>query len=129
MRESDDELEVLVGLNLYAEGVLAIEELLQLDRNASQYFPTFHQILKDEGMHLGYGKEVLRRLINESPENRERAQAYCNSCQEHLKQYHFRDISPIIDKAAKFGLIDNNFREKTAERFVTVMSSVGLSAA
>jgi 1,2-phenylacetyl-CoA epoxidase catalytic subunit len=129
MQESDDELEVLVGLNLYAEGVLAIEELLQLDRHASQYFPAFHQILKEEGTHLGYGKEVVRRLIDESSENRERAQGYCDWCREHLQQYHGNDISPIIDKAINFGLMDKNFREKTAERFEIVMSSVGLSVA
>lgn len=126
LEESNDELEILVGLNLYAEGVLAMEELIQLSHNASQYFPAFQQILKEEGTHLGFGKEVLNRLIKESPENKKRAQSHCDWYRKHMKQYLWKDISEHIDRAIKFGLVNKNYREKTALRFNTVMSSVGL---
>lgn len=127
LEESDDELEVLIGLNLYGEGVLAMEELIQLSHNAQQYFPAFKQILKEEGTHLGFGVEVARRLIKESVENQKRAQSYCDWYRNHLQQYLWKDISPQIDQAIEFGLVDKSYREKTVARFKTVMSSVGLS--
>lgn len=127
LEESDDELEVLIGLNLYGEGVLAMEELIQLSRNAQQYFPAFPQILKEEGTHLVFGIEVTRRLIQESAENRERAQSHCDWYRNHLQQYLWKDISPHIDQAIEYGLVDKRYREKTAERFKVVMSLVGLS--
>jgi 1,2-phenylacetyl-CoA epoxidase catalytic subunit len=127
LEESDDEIEILIGLNLYAEGVLAMEELIQLERNASKYFPSFRQIIKEEGTHLGFGKQVLHRYMEESFENKKIAQLNCDWYGNHLQKYLWEDISEYIDQGIDFGFLDKKYREKTAERFEVVMSSVGLS--
>ena len=126
LEDSDDELEILVGLNLYAEGVLAMEELIQLERNASEYFPSFRRIIREEGTHLGFGKHVLRRYMKDS-ENKKIAQSHCDWYGSHLQKYLWKDISSYVDQGIDYGFLDKDYREKTVERFDIVMSSVGLS--
>lgn len=124
---SEDEIEVLVGLNLYAEGVLAMEELVQLHRNKPEYFPRFGEILTDEGRHLKYGLIVAKRRLQDNPEAREKAQHYCDEFLGHMEQYLWSDITDAIDLGAKVGYLDGDYRMKCARRFENVMSAIGLT--
>ncbi len=125
---SDDELEVIVGLNLYAEGVIALEEIEQLSRNAPRYFASFPRILRDELTHLAYGRAVLRRLLQADPDNRTRAQLYCDRYRAHLANYLRGQLREPIDRAIGYGFVDKDFVASTERRFCKVMGEVGLTA-
>lgn len=126
LAESDDDLEIQIGMNMYAEGVLAMEELVQLGTHAPRYFPEFREIAHDQIRHVGYGKAIARRLIAESPENRALAQRHCNWYRDHLLHYMWEDITDLIDVAVRCGCASSDFRERTALRFEKVMGSLGL---
>jgi 1,2-phenylacetyl-CoA epoxidase catalytic subunit len=123
---SDDDLQVQIGMNMYAEGVLAMEELVQLGEHAPEYFPGFLEIAKDQIRHTGYGKAIARRLMSESEENRARAQTHCDFYRDHLLKYVWGDISDLVDLAVAHRCASADFREKVAIRFEDVMTSVGL---
>lgn len=124
---SDDEIEVLVGLNLYSEGVLAMEELAQLHHNKPEYFPKFGEILTEEGRHLKFGITVARRRFKESEEARAKAQAYCDQFVHHLQQYLWEDINDAINLGIHLKYLDPDYRMKAVKRFENVMSAVNLS--
>jgi hypothetical protein len=124
---SEDEIEVLVGLNLYSEGVLAMEELAQLHHNKPEYFPKFGEILTDEGRHLKYGITVARRRFKDDEEARAKAQRYCDEMGQHLQQYLWDDINDAINLGIHLGYLDEDYRMKAVKRFENVMSAVNLS--
>ncbi|WP_437626760.1 hypothetical protein [Sorangium sp. So ce1151] len=124
--DSDDELEVLIGLNLYAEGVLALEEIEQLARSKPRYFQDFERILRDEKTHVAFGVKVAKRLIAQSPENRARAQEYCSWYADHLKNYLGGELSGPLQTGIKHGFISSDYVEKTFTRFKDVMSQLDL---
>jgi hypothetical protein len=127
LARSDNDLEIQIGMNLYAEGVLAMEELVQLGENAPQYFPDFGEIARDQLTHTGYGRAVARRLIQESPDNKTQAQQYCDWYRDHLENYAWNEISGLIDKGVGYGYLTADYRERLARRFENVMTSVGLA--
>lgn len=126
LHKSDDEIEVLIGLNLYAEGVIAMEELVELSQYASEYFPTYAQIQREEQTHLAFGQKVLQRLLSESEEDRARAQVICDGYRDHLLHYLWNDISPIIDMGIGWNCLSEKYRENTVNRFESVMTTAGL---
>lgn len=126
LHSSDDELEVLVGLNLYAEGVLAMEELVELGEFATEYFPDFPKIAREEMVHLGFGRAVLERMFGENEKEKERAQIMCDEFAEHLVGYLRDDLGPIIDQGVEWKCVSPRYRENAIERFESVMTSVGL---
>lgn len=124
--ESDDELEVLIGLNLYAEGVLAMEELHQLGRCKPKYFYQFDRIEREEQRHVGYGIIVAKRRIAESEENRERAVEHCRWYQEHLDNYLSGELSEAIEWGIRSGFIEDDYVPRTRQRFRDTMSKLGI---
>ncbi|MDI2132417.1 hypothetical protein [Yinghuangia seranimata] len=124
--DSEDELEVLIGLNLYAEGVLAMEELYQLGRGKPQYFYQFDRIEREERRHVGFGVTVAKRLLAESAENRKRATAYCNWYQEHLDGYLGGELADKIGWAVEAGFVADDYIPRTKERFRSTMSELGI---
>jgi len=123
---SDDEMEVLLGLNIYAEGVLALEEIEQLARMKPQYFYEFARILRDEKTHLAFGVTVAKRLIGESEAARASAQEHCNWYQEHLVNYLDKDLADSLAWGIKNEFISDDYVSRTKSRFRTVMSNLGL---
>lgn len=126
LAQSNDEMDVLIGLNLYAEGVLAMEELVQLYHNKPDFFAVFKDIIPDEAKHLKFGLTVAKRLLAESPENFNKAQKLCDFYADHIRQYLWTEISPKIDEGIKYGYLSEDYRKKSLVRFGNVMSSVGL---
>lgn len=124
LHESDDELEVLIGLNLYAEGVLAMEELHQLGRNKPQYFYQFDRIEREERRHVGFGITVAKRIIGESEENRRRAVEYCKWYKEHLDNYLAGQLSTAINWGIGAGFVSEDYIPRTRERFNQIMSKL-----
>ncbi len=123
---SDDELEVLIGLNLYAEGVLAMEELHQLGRNKPQYFYQFDRIEREERRHVGFGITVAKRLLSESEENRRRAAEHCKWYQDHLENYLGGELSTTINWAIQAGFVSDDYIPRTRQRFHDTMSKLGI---
>jgi 1,2-phenylacetyl-CoA epoxidase catalytic subunit len=126
LHQSDDELEVLIGLNLYAEGVLAMEELYQLGRSKPQYFYQFDRIEREERRHVGFGVTVAKRLIGESEENRQRAVEHCKWYQQHLNNYLNGELADKIGWAIKAGFVEQDYIPRTRQRFQTTMSQLGI---
>jgi 1,2-phenylacetyl-CoA epoxidase catalytic subunit len=126
LHDSDDELEVLIGLNLYAEGVLALEEIQQLGRHKPEIFYEFDSIYKDELTHHRFGVVVARRLIAESPENARRAQEYCDWYKDHLDRYLGKDLEEKLAHAIRLNFIAPDYVEATKQRFHAVMGELGL---
>jgi 1,2-phenylacetyl-CoA epoxidase catalytic subunit len=124
---SDDELEVLIGLNVYAEGVLAMEELVEMSETKPHYFPSFAQIAREEITHLAFGKKVLERMFEENPAERSRAQVHCDWYRDHIHPYLWNDISSLIDVGVKNGVLFPDFRERAVARFQAEMQSLGLA--
>lgn len=124
LHKSDDELEVLIGLNLYAEGVLAMEELYQLGRNKPEYFYNFSKIEQEERRHHAYGVTVAKRRLAESEDNRRRAKEYCKWYQEHLDNYLGGQLSETINWGIKAGFVDSDYIPRTRERFRKTMSEL-----
>ncbi|HEU4727131.1 MAG TPA: hypothetical protein VFT22_04565 [Kofleriaceae bacterium] len=124
--ESDDELEVLIGLNLYAEGVLALEEIEQLGRSKPRYFKDFPRICRDEKTHVAFGIKVAKRLLAQSPDNRSRAQEYCSWYANHLNGYLGGELSRPLQTAIRHGFISDDYVDRTRARFTEVMSALGL---
>jgi uncharacterized ferritin-like protein (DUF455 family) len=125
---SDDELEVLIGLNLYAEGVLALEEIDQLARSKPRYFPSFREIYRDELTHLAFGVKVAKRLVDSSQECRLLAQKHCDWYRGHLQQYLANDLAPKLGRAVDAGFISKDYVARISGRFTNVMGSIGLSS-
>jgi 1,2-phenylacetyl-CoA epoxidase catalytic subunit len=124
--DSDDELEVLIGLNLYAEGVLALEEIEQLGQSKPRYFKDFPRICRDEKTHVAFGLKVAKRLIAQSAENRARARSYCDWYHDHMNGYLGGELSAPLQTAIKHGFITADYVDRTRSRFMTVMSELGL---
>jgi 1,2-phenylacetyl-CoA epoxidase catalytic subunit len=123
---SDDEVEVLIGLNMYAEGVLAMEEIHQLARNKPQYFHHFERIEREERRHVAFGVTVAKRLLEVEPAARKRAKEYCKWYQEHLEEYLGGELSQTIELGMAAGFVDNDYIPRTRERFHTVMGKLDL---
>jgi 1,2-phenylacetyl-CoA epoxidase catalytic subunit len=126
LHQSDDELEVLLGLNLYAEGVLALEEIEQLARMKPEYFHEFSRILRDEKTHVAFGATVAKRLIGESETNRKRAQEHCDWYQDHMERYLRDDLADALAWGVHNGFITDDYVARTRARFRDVMSGLGL---
>jgi len=126
LHSSDDEIEVLVGLNVYAEGVLAMQELLEMGENRPDIFPSFNRIGKEEMAHLGFGKKTLTRMFAEDQANLAKAQEHCDWYKAHLKPYLYEEISPWIDTGIKYGLLNADFRDRAVQRFNDEMASLNL---
>jgi hypothetical protein len=126
LQQSEDELEVLLGLNLYAEGVLAMLELEQLGRNMPKVFPDFLRIATDEKIHLAYGKKVMERMLKEDPSNVARALAIAKGYRAHLDEYLWSSIDNLITYGVSVGALDANYREQAIERFEVLMDTLGL---
>lgn len=126
LAKSDNEIDVLIGLNLYGEGVLAMEELTQLYRCKPQFFNCFGKIIPDEVKHLKFGLAVTKRILKEYDKMREYAQRLCDFYAGHVKQYLWQEISSKIDRGIQFGYLDKDYRKQVMRRFENVMSSAGL---
>ena len=127
--QSDDELEVLIGLNIYAEGVLAMEELVEMAKNRPEYFPSFARIAREEATHLAFGKTVLKRMLADDDGLLGTARQHCDWYRDHLRPYLWKDISRYIDVGIRNGVLDHDFRDRTVSRFVDEMASIGLNVA
>ncbi|ROO50968.1 hypothetical protein EDC02_5830 [Micromonospora sp. Llam0] len=123
---SDDEVEVLIGLNLYAEGVLAMEELYQLGRSRSRYFYEFERIEREERRHVAFGITVANRVLEENAEARKRAVEHCKWYREHLEDYLGGQLKESIGWAMEVGFVSNDYVERTRQRFTDVMSKIGI---
>jgi len=128
LQDSDDELEVLIGLNLYAEGVLALEEIKQLSESKPEYFPTFEEIYRDELTHVAFGIKVVNRLLRESRENVEKAKAYTQWYRDHLTKYLEGDLKDKISYAVNIGFVTPDFTKRVEARFDDIVKKIGLSA-
>lgn len=126
LHESDDELEVLIGLNLYAEGVLAMEELHQLGHNKPQYFYQFDRIEREERRHVGFGITVGKRIISESDDNRRRAVEYCKWYKQHLDNYLEGQLHTAISWGIGAGFVSGDYIPRTRERFNKIMSELDI---
>lgn len=126
LQDSDDELEVLLGLNLYAEGVLAMLELDQLGRNMPKVFPDFPRIAVDEKVHLAYGKTVLVRMLKEDPSNVARALSIAKGYRAHLDEYLWSSVDNLISLGVSVKALDSDYREQAVDRFEQLMDSLGL---
>ncbi len=123
---SDDEIEVLIGLNLYAEGVLAMEELVQLGRGRPEYFYQFDRIEREERRHVAFGITVANRVLAENPEARRRAVEHCKWYREHLEGYLGGQLKESIGWAMQAGFVAPDYLERTRVRFDDVMSRIGI---
>ncbi|MFZ1010699.1 MAG: hypothetical protein WAN65_27920 [Candidatus Sulfotelmatobacter sp.] len=127
MMTGEDELNVLVGLNMYAEGVHATEEMIQLYAHKPKYFPVFSKTIPDEERHVNFGRIVLRRRVESGDAAREKAQTDCDYWMQHMEGYLWGDISRAIDVGIRLGYLDKDYRIKICKRFYDVMTSVGLT--
>jgi len=124
---SDDEIEVLIGLNLYAEGVLAMEEIYQLGRGRSQYFYQFDRIEREERRHVAFGITVANRILEHNDEARKRAIEYCKWYREHLEGYLGGQLKNSIVWAMEAGFVSEDYIERTRMRFNDTMSKIGIA--
>lgn len=124
--QSGDEIEVLIGLNMYAEGVLAMMELQQLGKNAPGLFPDFLQIAQDEKTHLAFGAKVLARLLDEQPHERERATRIARGYREHLDSYLSSTVSDMIDFGVSINALDDDYRKKAVDLYEDIMERVAI---
>lgn len=123
---SDDEVEVLIGLNLYAEGVLAMEELYQLGQGKPQYFYQFDRIAREERRHVAFGVTVVNRLLQENPADRRRAVEHCKWYREHLDDYLGGELKEPIAWAMQAGFVSADYIPRTRQRFTDTMSRIGI---
>lgn len=123
---SDDEVEVLIGLNMYAEGVLAMMELDQLGKNVPALFPDFSQIAQDEKTHLAFGCKVLERILDDHPDERARATQIARGYREHLNGYLSSTVSGMIDFGVSINALDEDYRQKAADLYEGIMDRVGI---
>jgi 1,2-phenylacetyl-CoA epoxidase catalytic subunit len=125
LHRSEDELRVLVGLNCYAEGVLAMEELVQLGRNLPDIFPDFDRIARDEGVHVAFGKTVLKRMMADQPSRRVEVQRLVDEYRDHILEYLWGELGDKIELGIHFGGLPRTYREHTLARFTDVMTDIG----
>jgi hypothetical protein len=72
-KTTEDELEVLVGMNLFSEGVFGVTELVELHGMSPKLFPRFPEFAREEMEHADGGKRALARLLAQQPELRPHA--------------------------------------------------------
>jgi len=123
---SDDEVEVLIGLNLYAEGVLAMEELVQLARGRSKYFHEFDRIEREERRHVAFGITVANRILDGNTEARKRAVEHSKWYREHLEDYLGGQLKESISWAMEAGFVSGDYVQCTRRRFDDTMSKIGI---
>ncbi|OLR94846.1 ferritin family protein [Actinokineospora bangkokensis] len=124
---SDDEVEVLVGLNLYAEGVLAMEELAQLARSGTPYFHQFDRIEREERRHVAFGITVANQVLEANPEARKRAVEHSKWYREHMEGYLGGQLKESIAWARDAGFVTSDYSERTRARFDDVMARIGIT--
>ncbi|HEY6794524.1 MAG TPA: hypothetical protein VI248_07560 [Kineosporiaceae bacterium] len=124
---SDDEVEVLIGLNLYAEGVLAMEELYQLGQGKPQYFYQFDRIEREERRHVGFGITVAKQLLEGNDQARKRAVDYARWYRDHMEGYLGGELKESIAWAMEAGFVGQDYVPRTRERFHQVMGKIGIA--
>ncbi|MBB5953855.1 1,2-phenylacetyl-CoA epoxidase catalytic subunit [Saccharothrix tamanrassetensis] len=123
---SDDEVEVLIGLNLYAEGVLAMEELAQLARSETPYFYQFDRIEREERRHVAFGITVANQVLESNAEARKRAVEHCKWYREHMDGYLGGQLKESIAWAMEAGFVSADYLDRTRLRFDDVMAKIGI---
>jgi 1,2-phenylacetyl-CoA epoxidase catalytic subunit len=123
---SDDEIEVLIGLNLYSEGVLAMEELYQLARSRTPYFYQFDRIEREERRHVAFGITVANQVLDGNAEARKRADQYCRWYRDHMEGYLSGQLKEPIAWAMEAGFISTDYIDRTRQRFDDVVSKIGI---
>ncbi|MGW5456628.1 hypothetical protein [Nocardia sp. NPDC003979] len=123
---SDDEIEVLIGLNLYAEGVLAMEELFQLARSESPYFYQFDRIEREERRHVAFGITVANQVLDANAEARKRAVEHSKWYRDHMERYLGGQLKESIAWAMDAGFVSTDYTERTRQRFDDVMAKIGI---
>ncbi|GAA3463352.1 hypothetical protein ACFFSW_01035 [Saccharothrix longispora] len=123
---SDDEIEVLIGLNLYAEGVLAMEELYQLARSKTPYFHQFDRIEREERRHVAFGITVANQVLDDNAEARKRAVEHCKWYRDHMEGYLGGQLKESIAWAMDAGFVSDDYLDRTRARFDDVMSKIGI---
>jgi hypothetical protein len=64
---TEDELEVLIGMNLFSEGVFGYTELEQLDKHSPGLFPKFKEFAEEEARHAEQGRRFLMDALKKQP--------------------------------------------------------------
>lgn len=123
---TEDEFMILVGLNMYAEGVLALEEIEQLSASRPDIFWGFDTVYTDEKNHLNYGLRVAKKYLQENPQLITRAQDHCTWYENHFIDYLENSLGKNINIAIEKGFVSPNYIENLKQRFRCVMGELNL---
>ncbi len=120
MKEVDDELDVVVGMNVLAQGVLGWVEHNQLYTYAPQFFaPMLETIAFDIG-NLERAKVFMRRR------DPERLGELFTGYRKHMLEITLPEIMPLIGPVMEAGVFQDDVVELGTERFAEIAAAVGL---
>ena len=122
---TDDELEVLIGMNLYSEGVFGCAELEELYNHSPDLFSRFPEFLQEEIEHAEQGRKVLMGLLEKQPDLRPRAQELVKKYQNVLIETTTdAQFGPFLKRLIEQGFIGADIVDGTQVRFKKVFGDL-----
>ena len=126
---TDDELEVLIGMNLFSEGVFGYTELEQLHKHSPELFPRFPEFCEEEAEHAEGGRQALMAILERQPELREHAATLVEKYRKALLDTASDpNFSAFLMGLIQQGLLGKDVVERAMERFGKVFGELTVAA-
>jgi hypothetical protein len=123
LRENTDPVELLVGLYLFAHGVIGHTEFTELHRCSPEIFPGYDSFAREVDRQCAEGSARLRRMLDDDPGLREHAagiaRKYGGVLMETTEDSSF---SQFLAQLAEHGLLPADIGERAGKRYMEVFS-------
>jgi hypothetical protein len=127
---TEDELEVLIGMNLFSEGVFGYVELEQLSKHSPGLFPKFEEFAEEEDRHAQHGKRFLMEALKKKPSLVPHARALVGTYQNALVETATDpEFSVFLNNLVKQGFVGPDVVDRAKVRFKEVFGSLALPSA
>lgn len=123
LKETEDELDMAVGMNVLAQGVLGWVEHNQLYRYDPSFFADFLDTIVFDAGNLERAKVFMRRR------DPARLQELFHSYHEHMINITLPEIMPLLEPVIEAGVFEPNVVELGTARFGLIAREVGLDPA
>lgn len=123
LRSNTDPVELLVGLYLFAHGVIGHTEFTELHRCSPEIFPDYDSFARDVDRECAAGSAKLRRLLDQQPGLREHAVSTARKYGDVLLETATdSSFSMFLSQLAAHGLLPADIAERAGNRYQEVFS-------
>jgi hypothetical protein len=122
---TDDELEIVIGMNLFSEAVFGVSELEQLHDNSPEIFPRFPEYCQEEIRHGEEGKRRLLSILEQRPELRPHAITLIDKYRKSLRDTTSDpQFGGFLMNLVQQGLLGKDVLDRVGARFHEVFQDI-----